>query len=315
MKNAFLSTSFAATLALAAFAWADAASAQQMFKTPEAAAEALINAAKSNDETAALAVLGANADDIVSSGDKVADAAGRANFAAAYDAKHQIAMEGQNKAALVIGDKDFPFPIPLVRGKNGEWSFDVASGRAEILFRRIGRNELSAIETILAVVDAEQEYASKDHGQGVGAYAQHFFSSEGKQDGLFWPTKEGEEPSPLGALAATASSEGYTHGDGPAPYHGYYYKILTRQGTAAPGGAADYVVKGKMIGGFAVVAYPAEYRNSGVMTFIVNYNGQVYEKDLGFNTPWVAGGMTVYNPDPSWSKVDTSKAADWVSSQ
>ncbi len=289
--------------------------AQQAFKTPEGAVEALINAARSNDEAAAAVVLGKGSQDIISSGDKVEDEAGRAKFVASFDAKHQIEMEGQNKAALILGEKDYPFPIPLVRSKNGTWSFDVAAGRNEILYRRIGRNELSAIETLLAIVDAENEYASQDRGDGPGVYAQHFFSSEGKKDGLYWPTAEGQPPSPLGPLAATASAEGYTHANAPAPYHGYYYKILTRQGPSATGGAVDYVAKGKMIGGFAVVAYPSEYRNSGVMTFLVSYTGDVYQKDLGFNTPWVAGGMTVFDPDKSWTKVDTKQAADWASSQ
>jgi Protein of unknown function (DUF2950) len=307
----------AATFALiAAVAIAPgAALAQEAFKTPEAAVEALIGAAKSNDAREALAVLGNGSEDIISSGDQVADHLGRDAFVAAYEAKHQIAMDGDAKATLVIGEKDYPFAIPLVKAKSGTWSFDVADGRSELLFRRIGRNELSAIETVLAVSDAEDEYASQDHGEGVGVYAQRFFSSEGKKDGLYWQTKEGEEPSPLGPLAAVASSEGYVHADTPSPYHGYYFKILTRQGTAATGGAADYVVKDRMIGGYAIVAYPAQYRNSGVMTFIANYSGAVYQKDLGYNTPWVAGGMTVFNPDSSWTKVDTNEADNWVSAQ
>jgi hypothetical protein len=287
--------------------------AQQAFKTPEAAVETLVNVAKAYDEKAALALLGKGGDDILSSGDAVADEAGRAKFVAAFDAKHQIVMQGDGKAELIIGEKDYPFPIPIVKAKAGTWSFDAAAGREEILFRRIGRNELSAIETLLAIVDAENEYASKDRGEGAGVYAQRFFSSDGKKDGLFWPSAEGEEPSPLGPLAAYASSEGYTRAEGPQPYHGYYFKILTRQGNAAPGGAVSYVVKDKMIGGFAVVAYPAEYRNSGVMTFLVNYSGAIFEKDLGVNTPWIAGGMTVFNPDASWTKVDPAEAEAWVS--
>jgi Protein of unknown function (DUF2950) len=315
MKTSLASLKVLAT-AVALFFAAGPALAQETFKTPEAAVEALVAAAKASDEKAALAVLGKGSEDILSSGDAVADAAGRATFVAAYDAKHQITAEGDAKAALIIGEKDFPFPIPLVKSKAGTWSFDVAAGREEILFRRIGRNEFSAIETCLAIVDAEDEYASADRGDGVGVYAQRFFSSEGKKDGLFWPTAEGETPSPLGALAAEASDEGYTHSEaGPKPYHGYYFKILKRQGPEATGGAVDFVVNGKMIGGFGVVAYPAEYRNSGVMTFIVSHAGVVYQKDLGYNTPWVADGMTVFNPDASWTKVDTSDADNWVSSR
>src|SRR5262249_29925066 len=192
------------------------------------------------------------------------DDAVRARFVTSYDAKHQLMTEGDNKAVLVIGDNDYPFPIPLARNKNGTWSFDTAAGRQEILARRIGHNELDAIQTSLAYVDAQNDYAAKDRGDGEGVYAQRFISESGKKNGLYWPTTQGEEESPLGELFAAASRQGYRTGEGRSPYHGYYYKILTRQGPAAAGGAADYVVRGKMIGGFALVAYPAEYRNSGV---------------------------------------------------
>ena len=179
---------------------------------------------------------------------------------------------------MIIGDNDYPFPIPLERNKNGTWSFDTDEGRREILYRRIGHNELDTIQTALAYVDAQKDYAENDRGGGVGVYAQRFISTAGKKDGLYWPTAQGEEESPLGELFAAASRQGYHAGEGRSPYHGYYYKILTKQGPAAEGGAADYVVNGKMIGGFGLVAYPAEYRNSGVMTFIVNYVGQVLSK-------------------------------------
>ena len=248
-------------------------------------------------------VLGPDGDDIVSSGDEVADAATRQKFVAAYDAKHQIAMEGDNKAIMVIGQEDFPLPIPLVR-KDGMWRFDTAAGREEILFRRIGKNELDAIQACLAYVDAQNEYAEKDRtGAGVKTYAQRIVSQPGKKDGLYWPTSQGEEPSPLGELVAEATAQGYRVEGGRTPFHGYYFKILTKQGPAAPGGAMDYVVGGNMIGGFGLVAYPAEYRNSGVKTFICSHSGTVYEKDLGPNTAKLAEQMGGYSPDKTWTEV------------
>jgi len=186
--------------------------------------------------------------------------------------------------------------------KDGTWRFDTEAGRDEILFRRIGRNELNTIQAILAYVDAQQEYAEKGIG-GNGVYAQRIVSQPGKKDGLYWPVQFGEDESPLGELAAAASAAGYRASQQRQPYHGYYYKILTRQGPNAPGGAIDYVVKGRMMGGFALVAYPAEYRNSGVMTFLVNHQGIVYQKDLGPNTTGIASGMTAYNPDSTWERV------------
>jgi hypothetical protein len=294
--------------ALAFFAVAPVAIAQQTYKTPDAAVEALVASAKTGDEKAALVVLGKDGEDIISSGDKVSDDAIRQRFVASFDAKHQVAMDGENKAILVIGDNDYPFPIPLVRKQN-LWSFDTEAGRREVLARRIGHNELDAIQTSLAYVDAQYDYAEKDRGDGVGAYAQRFVSTPGKKDGLYWPTAAGEEESPLGELFAAASRQGYRAGEGRSPYRGYYYKILTKQGRAADGGAHDYVVNGKMIGGFALIAYPAEYRNSGVMTFLVNYSGKVFQKDLGPDTADIAEDMTAFNPDKTWTQVDTTEAA------
>ncbi len=279
------------------------AGAQQAFKTPDEAASALVSAAKTGDRKAIVTVLGPDGSDIVSSGDEVADARTGEKFVAAYDAKHQISMEGDNKAIMVIGQEDYPMPIPLVR-KDGMWRFDTVAGRREILARRIGKNELDAIQVSLAYVDAQNEYGEKDPmGLGKGVYAQRIVSSPGKKDGLYWPDVQGQVQSPLGDFAAEATNEGYRVGAGRMPYHGYYYKILTKQGAAAPGGELEYVVKGKMIGGFGLVAYPAEYRNSGVMTFIVNHNGEVYQKDLGPNTAAIAEKMTSFNPDKSWEKV------------
>jgi hypothetical protein len=278
-------------------------SAQQDFKTPDDAASALASAAKTGDRKAIVTVLGPDGQDIVSSGDEVADAATRQKFIAAYEAKHQIAMEGDNKAILVIGQEDFPLPIPLVR-KDGLWRFDTAAGREEILFRRVGRDELDAIQSCLAYVDAQNEYAERDRtGAGANTYAQRIISEPGKKDGLYWPTSQGEDASPLGELIAEATAQGYRPGAGRTPFHGYYFKILTKQGPAAPGGELDYIVRGKMIGGFALVAYPAEYRNSGVMTFIVNHTGNVFQKDLGADTAKLAERMTSFNPDQSWTKV------------
>jgi hypothetical protein len=252
---------------------------------------------------AVISVLGPDGGDIISSGDDVADAETRKKFVEAYDAKHSISMVGESKALVVVGSDDFPLPIPLTR-KDGMWRFDTAAGREEILFRRIGKNELDAIQSCLAYVDAQNEYAEKDRtGAGMNTYAQRIISQPGKKDGLYWPTAAGEEESPLGELIAQATRRGYRAGAVRTPYRGYYFKILTRQGAAAQGGALDYVVQGKMIGGFALVAWPAEYGNSGVMTFLVNHAGTVFEKDLGPGTAKIAQRMTAFNPDSSWSKV------------
>ncbi|KRR15869.1 hypothetical protein CQ12_32535 [Bradyrhizobium jicamae] len=277
------------------------AGAQQTFKTPDEAATTLADAVKSGAEKSILQVLGPGGADIVSSGDDVADKETLERFTTAWTAKHSIKSEGDNKATIILGNDDFPFPIPLVKNKAG-WEFDTAAGRLEILYRRIGRNELAAIQTALAVVDAENEYAEKDRGAGVGVYAQRIVSASGKKDGLYWPGDD----SPLGELAAKASAEGYKAGEEATPYHGYYFKILTQQGANAPGGELNYIVKGKMIGGFALLAWPAEYGNSGVMTFLVNHNGVVYQKDLGARTTPLALRITRFNPDQTWKKVDTS---------
>ena len=279
------------------------AMAQQSFGSPDEAAAALAAAVKSGAKQDMLKLLGAGGEDIVSSGDDVADADARGKFTSAYDAKHSVKVDGKT-ASLIVGPDDFPFPIPLVQTKAG-WAFDSEAGRQEILARRIGRNELDTIQTCLAFVDAENEYADKDHGDGVGAYAQRIVSTPGKQDGLYW--KSDSNDSPLGALAAEAAAEGYKAGGEPQPYHGYYYRILTGQGQSAPGGSLSYVIKGKMIGGFALVAWPAEYGNSGLMTFIVNHAGTVYQKDLGKDTEAAARRMMWFDPDRSWSKVEPPK--------
>jgi Protein of unknown function (DUF2950) len=278
-----------------------ASHAQQSYSSPEDAAAALAAAVKSGPGDI-LKVLGKAAEDIVSSGDDVADADIRQRFTSMYDAKHSIKAEGNKKAMLMMGSDDFPFPIPLVNTRGG-WQFDTDQGRIEVLYRRIGRNELEAIQTALAYVDAQNEYADKDRGEGVGVYAQRIVSTPGKKDGLFW--RDDSDPSPLGALAAEASAEGYkVRGGAPTPYHGYYFRVLKGQGSNAPGGALNYVVKDKMIGGFALIAYPAEYGNSGVMTFMVNHAGTVYQKDLGPRTEFIAQRTMLFDPDQTWKKVD-----------
>ncbi len=239
---------------------------------------------------------------IVDSGDPVADSNAREKFIAAYDAKHALELEGDGTQTLILGDDNWPFPIPLVN-KGGEWQFDTKAGADEILRRRVGRNELSTIQVAEAYVQAQNEYAALDPaGLGRGVYARRFLSKPGKKDGLYWPTKAGETESPLGDIAAKASTEGYKFGGKPIPYHGYYYRILTRQGAGAPGGAYDYLVDNKLRGGFALIAYPSEYGNSGIMTFMINHDGTVFEKDLGPETGRLAPKIEAFLPNSTWSK-------------
>ena len=284
-----------------------AAVAQKIFASPEEAVSALIDALTKDDQKALQSILGTDGASLLSSGDPVADKQGRGKFLEMIVEKHAIEADGQTKAILVVGRDDWPFPIPVVNKGKG-WYFDTGEGKEEILNRRIGKNELSTIQTMLAVVDAQREYAMKDlDGDGFLEYAEKFWSDAGKKNGLHWETKEGEEPSPLGELAAEAWAEGYKKRDPkdkPIPYHGYYYRMLMKQGKSATGGAYDYIVKGSMVGGFAVVAYPAEYDNSGIMTFIVNHDGVVYQKDLGKNTEGIAKDMKIFDPDKTWNKVD-----------
>lgn len=278
--------------------------AQQSFATPEAAGQALLAAMRRDESIGIERVLGPGSSRLIRSGDPVADRQGRARFVAAYGEQAKIEPDGEAKATLLIGEKDWPFPFPLVKHA-GRWRFDAESGAEEMLNRRIGRNELSAMQVCLAYVDAQREYAMTGGSHnGVHAYAMKFVSAAGKKDGLYWPTAEGEPLSPLGPLVARAKAEGYGKGKNAAsePYHGYLYRILTAQGANAPGGAYDYAVKGKMIGGFALVAYPARWGASGVMTFIVNHDGVVYEKNLGKETAAIATKIKRFDPDASWSK-------------
>ncbi len=272
------------------------ASQQKTFATAESAVEALVSAARSDRTADLVRLLGPEGGPLVTSGDPVADKRARRQFVAEYDQKHEIEKDGDARAILVIGDEQWPLPIPIARA-DGAWHFDAAAGQREILRRRVGRNELSAIEVCRAYVDAQHDYASKDrNGDGILEYAQKFVSTKGKQDGLYWEVKPGELESPVGPLMASARAEGYER----QPYHGYYYKILKAQGKDAPGGAYSYLAGKRMIGGFALVAFPAQYGVSGVMTFIVNQDGVVYQKNLGRDTARIARTMTVFNPDPSW---------------
>jgi hypothetical protein len=280
---------------------------QKTFQTPEEAAKALFDAVKADDAKGLLAIFGPAGKEVISSGDEVADKTGRERFVKAYEVMNKLEKETDKKVTLVIGNHEWPFPVPIVK-KGETWVFDTMAGKEELLNRRIGRNELNTIQTCLAYVDAQREYALKDRDSDkLLEYAQRFRSTEGKRDGLYWEAKEGEEQSPMGNFAAQAVKEGYggkKSGDKPNPYHGYYYRILKAQGKNAPGGAYDYLVKGQMIGGFALVAYPAEYGASGIMTFMVNHDGAVYQKDLGKDTARIAGTMTKYDPDKTWKKVE-----------
>jgi hypothetical protein len=277
---------------------------QKSFPSAEEAVKAAIAAARANNDKEMLAIFGSQAKEVLFSGDPVADKHRREQFLAAYDERNRVESEGDN-TILIVGKQDWPFPIPIVR-KGQSWIFDTDKGKEEILNRRIGENELFTIQALLAIVDAQREYAIKDRDKNnLLEYAQKFVSDPGKQNGLYWQAKQGEPQSPLGPLLAQARSEGYKkqQSGGPPPYHGYFYRILTAQGKDAPGGAYSYLVKGQMIGGFAVVAYPAEYGSSGVMSFIVNHDGKVFEKDLGKNTASVATSMKAYNPDKTWTEV------------
>lgn len=275
--------------------------AQQHFASPEAAASALLTAVKKNDSTQLLAVLGPDAKPIIESGDAVADREMMERFAAGYDAAHALKPVNASRTQLVVGKDEWPFPIPIAKEKAG-WRFDTAAGQEEILDRRVGRNERFTIQTCLAVVDAQREYYARNpNGDSLHHYARRFRSSEGKRDGLYFPTREDEEESPLGELVAQARDEGYSAK--PTPFHGYHYRMLEAQGKNARDGAYDYVAKEQMIGGFAVVAYPASYDNSGVMTFIVNQDGLVYQKDLGRDTANLARAITRFDPDKTWQRV------------
>jgi len=302
LSAGLLITTVAMAAALAAAA--TPASAQRHFPTVDVAVEALVAASRDNSESRLLAILGTEGRELIRSGDAVADRTGRERFVAAYDEEHRTELNGEDQALLIVGKEQWPMPIPLIREANG-WRFDTQAGKEEILNRRIGRNELKVIEVCRAYVQAQREYAMLKIG-GQSAYARQFKSSPGQHDGLYWPVKSGDPESPFGPLVAEAHASGYTDHPG-APsrttshaFHGYYFRILTAQGASAAGGARSYLVAGRMTGGFALIAYPATYGDSGVMTFIVNQNGIVFEKNFGPETARLARAITEYNPDASW---------------
>jgi hypothetical protein len=276
------------------------------FASPGDAVLALYNAVKSNNQPALNAIFGSNAGGILHTGDEVADKNMAAEFIRRYDQMHRVVVEPDQTVTLYIGADNWPLPIPIVKNNNGAWYFDTEAGAKEILYRRIGRNENDAIEVLYALVDAQREYFTTTHdGDKTKQYALKFLSDEGKRNGLYWKTSDNEAPSPIGPLIVDAAAEGYNLKPGQAaPFHGYYYRILTKQGPAARGGTKDYLGNGQLTRGFAFVAYPAEYRNSGVVTFIVNQDGVVYEKDLGQDTAKIASAMTEFNPDQGWIKSD-----------
>ena len=276
--------------------------AQKSFASLDEGVGALIAAIRAADRKALVEILGPQSNPLVWSGDDVADRAAFQRFTTAYDRAHRL-EGGGGKVVLYVDDDDFPFPIPLVPD-GPRWRWDTDAGDDELLNRRIGQNELSVIQVCLAYVDAQREYYSR--GTGLLKYAQRLASTKGKRDGLFWETRPGELESPLGPLVARARAAGYPlpPRDRPFPYHGYFYRVLLAQGPDAPDGAYDFVVSGHMIGGFALVAYPARYGVSGIMTFIVNQDGIVYQKDLGPKTAQIANAMKTYNPDKTWVEAE-----------
>lgn len=275
-------------------------SGQKTFPSSEAAASALQVAAQNNDETALIEILGPNGKRIVSSGDPAEDAQSRANFAKKYEQMHRLVKEPDGTTVLYIGAENWPTPIPL-KHNGHSWYFDTAAGEKEILYRRIGRNETSAIRVCQELVAAEKEYSSTHH-----EYAKSVVSDDGQQNSLYWKASDGGAQSPIGPLVAAAFTQGAAEGPNgaPMPYRGYYYRLLTAQGKGAPGGAKSYIADGKMTEGFAFVAYPAEYRSSGVMTFLVSAKGVVYEKDLGKQSAELAKAMKEFNPGPGWKKAE-----------
>ncbi|MGH9729200.1 MAG: DUF2950 domain-containing protein [Candidatus Acidiferrales bacterium] len=295
--------------------------AQQTFSSPQEAMQALVQAAQSKDHAALDKIFGPAARDLLS-GDPVEDAKDLDDFSTGVQESAQLKQDSDAKYTLTVGNNNYPFPVPIVK-RGDQWFFDTKAGAQEILDRRVGENELSAITTCRAYVVAQWEYFTHDDWghDGVAAYAPRFISTPGQHDGLYWETAPDEAPSPLGALVAEARAEGYgaknataqqrnadgnNSSGGRRPFHGYYFKILTRQGLHAPGGAYDYVINGNMIGGHALIAYPDKWGNSGVMTFIVNQQGRVYEKNLGPNTDTIASAIAEYDPDVTWKLVDSN---------
>jgi len=278
------------------------AETQRRFTTAEEAVKSLVTAIRAHDRKEMKAILGPGSRELIFSGDDMADRVGREKFLRAYDHQNALQEESAERMTLCIGEDNWPMPIPIIK-KGAAWVFDIQGGKQQILDRRVGRNELHIMDVLHAYVDAQHEYASKKlSGSGRVVFAQKIVSTKGKRDGLYWDAKEGEEQSPLGPLVARASREGYANPD-LNPFHGYYFKILKGQGNSADGGAYNYVVKEKMILGFALLAYPAEYGNSGIMTFMVNQEGNIYQRDLGKGTRRKAEAIKLFDPDTSWTRV------------
>jgi hypothetical protein len=280
-------------------------SSSATFASPDQAGDGLLSAAKGGDLNAVLAIFGPASKEVIFSGDSVQDKATVGAFATGYEQMHRWRLMPDGSQVLLIGAQNFPFPIPLKKNESGQWFFDTAAGKEEIVRRRIGRNELSVIDVCGAVADAQADYYSRSQADGgTKQFALKFISDPGKQNGLYWNSPDGQPKSPLGPLLVYATSEGYSaKPDAHQPFHGYYFHMLKGQGSQAPGGAKEYVTGGKMVGGFAFVAYPAEYGNSGVMTFIMNQDGLLLQKDLGKTTTETASAMTEFDPDGSWSVV------------
>ncbi len=288
-------------------AWAEGA--QRTFSSPEEAVNDFIGAVEKSDKAGMMAILGPEGKDIITTRDEVADKQARGRFLASYREKHMLDMAaGRAMATLSVGNDNWPFPIPIVKKGDG-WVFDTLAGREELINRRIGRNELDAMKLCQIYLKAQREYARSDwDNDGVLQYAQKFRSDKGKWNGLYWEAAEDEIKSPLGPLYARAAEEGYVTGkknsNQATPFHGYLFRILKAQGKNAPGGAYNYVINGRMVAGFAMVAFPAEYRSSGVMTFLVNQNGTIYQKDLGPGTTTMASQMKLFNPNGTWIVVE-----------
>jgi hypothetical protein len=288
----------------------EGAAPQATFSTPEEALQALAAAMRGHDTVKLQEIFGPDSDDLLYSGDPIDDDLTLDRFVRAYDQKHKLVPKEDGSMTIIVGSDDWPMPIPLVRDDSGKgWVFDTDEGMAEVITRRIGRNELTVIEICKAICDAEREYAQRNpDNDEFPQYARKFISDPGKFNGLYWPTTPDEDPSPLGAAVAGAQGEGYSTAPNsqnmPRPYHGYLYRILTAQGKDAPGGAMDYVINGKLIGGFAVVAWPVNYGSSGIMTFITSYNGDVYQKDLGEDTNKLPPEMKEFNPDSTWKQAE-----------
>ncbi|MBL1265237.1 DUF2950 domain-containing protein [Candidatus Methylomicrobium oryzae] len=298
-KQALIRIAVSATLLIVNGVQAQPVPDQQFFASPEQAVNALLEAINADNVEALMALFGSRYREQLTSGDPVEDKNNREQFAAAAAVKQRIEKQADGRAILVVGNEAWPLPIPLVQEAN-TWRFDTEAGIDEMLSRRIGRNELSAINVAKAYAEAQFSYASKDRDQdGVLEYAQKFLSSAGRQDGLYWESAAGGEPSPLGPLIAKARSEAYpaSKTDEPQPYHGYYYKLLTRQGKDAAGGKYDYVINGNMIAGFGLLAFPAKYGSSGIMTFMINHQGKVLEKDLGPKTSQEVKAIKAFNPE------------------